>query len=75
MVVMMMESAGMAVHDLGVDIDSEKFVVISKKKLSGCCLSALLTTTMPMMKQIINAIVKIGLGAQVKILVGGAPVT
>lgn len=76
LVAMMMESAGMEVHNLGVDIAPENFVAqIKEKKAQIVCLSALLTTTMPMMKQTVDAIVESGLRDQVKILVGGAPVT
>lgn len=76
LVAMMMSSAGMEVHNLGVDITPEKFVTeIKEKKAQIVCLSALLTTTMPMMKQTIDAIVESGLRDQVKILIGGAPVT
>ncbi len=73
---MMMESAGMTVHNLGVDIAPEDFVAqIKEKDAQIVCLSALLTTTMPMMKQTIDAIVEADLRDQVKIMVGGAPVT
>ena len=76
LVSMMMESAGMTVHNLGVDIGPEDFVAqIKEKDARIVCLSALLTTTMPMMKQTIDAIVEAGLRDQVKIMVGGAPVT
>ncbi len=76
LVSMMMESAGMEVHNLGVDIAPEDFVAqIKEKNAKVVCLSALLTTTMPMMKQTIDAIVESGLRDQVKIMVGGAPVT
>ena len=76
LVSMMMESAGMAVHNLGVDIAPEDFVAeIKKKNARIVCLSALLTTTMPMMKKTVDAIVESGLRDQVKIMVGGAPVT
>ncbi len=76
LVAMMMESAGMEVHNLGVDITPENFVAqIKEKNAQIICLSALLTTTMPMMKQTVDAIVESGLRDQVKILVGGAPVT
>jgi len=76
LVAMMMESAGMEVHNLGVDIAPEDFVAqIKEKNAQIICLSALLTTTMPMMKQTVDAIVEAGLRDQVKILVGGAPVT
>ena len=76
LVAMMMESAGLEVHNLGVDIAPEDFVEeIKKKNAQIVCLSALLTTTMPAMKQTIAAIVESGLREQVKIMVGGAPVT
>jgi len=76
LVSMMMESGGMTVHNLGVDIEPEKFVSeIKEKNANIVCLSALLTTTMPMMKQTIDAIAEAGLRDQVKIMIGGAPVT
>ncbi len=76
LVAMMMESAGMTVHNLGVDIAPEEFVKqIKEKNARIVCLSALLTTTMPMMKQTVDAIVEAGCRDQVKIMVGGAPVT
>lgn len=76
LVAMMMESAGLTVHNLGVDIAPEEFVKqIKEKNADILCLSALLTTTMPMMKQTIDAVVESGLRDQVKIMVGGAPVT
>jgi len=76
LVAMMMESAGMEVHNVGVDVAPEGFVVqIKEKNAQIVCLSALLTTTMPMMKQTVDAIVEAGLRDQVKIMVGGAPVT
>ncbi|MCG8634995.1 MAG: corrinoid protein [Desulfobacterales bacterium] len=76
LVAMMMESAGLEVHNLGVDIAPENFVEeIKNKNARIVCLSALLTTTMPAMKQTVDAIVESGLRDQVKIMVGGAPVT
>ncbi|MCP4022792.1 MAG: cobalamin-binding protein [Desulfobacteraceae bacterium] len=76
LVAMMMESAGMTVHNLGVDIAPDQFVSqIKEKNAQVVCLSALLTTTMPMMKQTVDAIVEAGVRDQVKIMVGGAPVT
>ncbi len=76
LVAMMMESAGMTVHNLGVDIAPDQFVAqVREKNAQIVCLSALLTTTMPMMKQTVDAIVEAGLRDQVKIMVGGAPVT
>ena len=76
LVAMMIESAGLTVHNLGVDIPPENFVTeIKEKNAQIICLSALLTTTLPAMKQTIDAIVDAGVRDQVKILVGGAPVT
>jgi 5-methyltetrahydrofolate--homocysteine methyltransferase len=76
LVAMMLESSGMEVHNLGVDIAPERFVAaIQEKTASLLCLSALLTTTMPMMKDTVAAIEESGLRDQVKIMVGGAPVT
>ncbi len=76
LVAMMMESAGLTVHNIGIDIEPALFVSqIKEKKADLLCLSALLTTTMPMIKQTIDAVVESGLRDQVKILVGGAPVT
>ena len=61
LVAMMMESAGMTVHNIGVDIGPEDFVTqIKEKNAQIVCLSALLTTTMPMMKQTVDAIVESG---------------
>lgn len=76
LVAMMMESAGMTVHNLGVDIPPEEFVKqIREKSAQIVCISALLTTTMPMMKKTVDAIKESGLRDSVKIMVGGAPVT
>ena len=75
LVVMMMESAGFEVIDLGVDVEPEAFVkAIQKNKPHIVGLSALLTTTMPMMKKSIDCITEAGLRGSLKILVGGAPV-
>ena len=76
LVAMMMESSGLEVHNLGVDIAPEQFVAAAReKKASILCLSALLTTTTPMMKATIAAAVQSGIRDQIKILIGGAPVT
>ena len=73
---MMMEGAGMTVYNLGVDIEPQEFVKqIKEKNAQVICLSALLTTTMPMMKKTIDAIVEAGLRDDVKVMVGGAPVS
>ena len=73
---MMIESGGMTVHNLGVDVSPEQFVEQARERNANIiCLSALLTTTMPMMKQTIDAVAESGLRDKVKIMVGGAPVT
>ena len=76
LVAMMMESAGLTVHNLGVDLPPQEFVnQIKDKNAKIVCLSALLTTTIPAMKLTIDAIAEAGLRDRVKIVVGGAPVT
>jgi len=73
---MMFEGAGFEVVDLGIDNEPQVFVDAIKEhnaKLIG--MSALLTTTMPKMGETINAIKEAGIRDQVKILVGGAPIT
>jgi 5-methyltetrahydrofolate--homocysteine methyltransferase len=73
---MMVEANGFDVIDLGVDVPPEKFV--ENVKAHGakiCMMSALLTTTMPTMKKIIEALKQAGLEGKVKTMVGGAPVT
>ena len=75
LVAMMLKGAGFEVVDLEIDVPPEKFVEAAKNqgaKLIG--LSALLTTTMPQMKTVIEAIKKAGL-KDVKVMIGGAPVT
>jgi 5-methyltetrahydrofolate--homocysteine methyltransferase len=76
LVVLMLEGAGIEVKDLGVDVASEKFVeAIAEGNADIVALSALLTTTVPNMKNTIDAIRQVGMRQQVKIIVGGAPVT
>lgn len=72
---MMVEGAGFEVVDLGTDVDPETFVSAVRDGASVVGLSALLTTTMPMIGETIKAIEEAGLRNQVKIMVGGAPVT
>ncbi len=75
LVSMMVESAGFQVTDLGVDVPPEAFVkAVQKSGATIVALSALLTTTMPMMQQTIHALSESGLRDKVKIIVGGAPV-
>jgi len=74
LVIMMLEGAGFAVVDAGVDVAPETFVALAQQhnaKIVG--LSALLTTTMPSMKNAVEAIHSSGLSA--KVIIGGAPVT
>jgi len=72
----MLEGGGFEVIDLGADVAPEKFVAaVEERKPQIVCLSALLTVTMPAMKSTIEALKAAGLRTQVKVLVGGAPVT
>jgi len=76
LVAMMLESAGFVVYNLGADILPDKYVEeIKDKDADMLCLSALLTTTMPMMKATIDALAENGIRDQVKVMIGGAPVT
>lgn len=73
---MMLEGAGYDVHDLGVDVSPEDFLKCVEENDAGIlCMSALLTTTMPMMETTIKAAAEAELRNKVKILVGGAPVS
>jgi len=73
---MMMESAGMNVINLGVDISPEKFAeAVREHKPDIVAMSALLTTTMLAMKDTIEVLKEEGLRDSVKVMVGGAPVT
>ena len=73
---MMMECKGIEVIDLGTDVPPEKYVETAIRencRIIAC--SALLTTTMPVMKDVVEAAEKAGIRDKVKIMVGGAPVT
>ena len=73
---MMLEGAGFEVVDLGTDVSSDKYVGAVKEHrpdLVAC--SALLTTTMPYMKNVIVSLKDAGLRDRVKVMIGGAPVT
>jgi len=75
-VVSMLEGAGFAVTDLGVDVSSQKFVnAVRRNRPDILCLSALLTVTMPAMKATIGALATAGLRDQVRVMIGGAPVS
>ena len=76
LVKMMLEGAGFEVIDMGVDISAEKFVEAARDKNAQLIgLSALLTTTMPGMKDTIDTLTEAGLKGQVKVMIGGAPIT
>lgn len=76
LVAMMVEGAGFEIIDLGTDVTPEDFVkAVGESKADLIGLSALLTTTMPMMKKTIDALAEAGLREEVKVLIGGAPVT
>lgn len=75
LVVMMLKGAGFEIHDIGVDADADAF--ISKAEEVGAniiCMSALLTTTMPNMKDVIEELKARGLRNKYIVMVGGAPV-
>ncbi len=76
LVKMMLEGKGLSVIDLGVDVSSEQFVqaAIDNNADIICC-SALLTTTMGEMKNVVAAAEEKGIRDKVKIMVGGAPIT
>ena len=77
LVALMIESAGFEVIDLGVDVPAEKFVEAIKAnpdcKVVGA--SALLTTTMDSLRNTVQTMIDAGCKDQVKIMVGGAPIT
>jgi len=76
LVALMLEGAGFEIKDLGTDVAAEDFIAaIKSEKPDILALSALLTTTMPSMKQTIEAVQEAGLRDQVKVIIGGAPVT
>ncbi len=76
LVAMMMEGAGFQVIDQGVDVSVEKFINAARdNKAEIIAASALLTTTMTGMKDLVEAVRASDIGDAVKVLVGGAPVT
>jgi corrinoid protein of di/trimethylamine methyltransferase len=76
LVASLLEGGGFEVLDLGVNVAPEKFIAAVKEKNSTIiAMSALLTTTMPSMKTIIDALKQAGIRDQVKVLIGGAPIT
>jgi len=76
LVAMMLEGAGFEIIDLGTDVPAEKFVeAVRNQGAQIVAMSALLTTTMPSIKNTIDALNAAGLRGQVKVMIGGAPVT
>jgi 5-methyltetrahydrofolate--homocysteine methyltransferase len=76
LVCMMLEGAAFEIVDLGSDVTPEKFVeAVRSTGADVVCMSALLTTTMPNMKNTIEALKAAGLRDKVKVMVGGAPLT
>lgn len=75
LVAMMLEGAGFEIMDLGTDVTPAQFVEAVKNGADIVGLSALLTTTMPSMEATIKEIELAGLRDQVKVIIGGAPVT
>ncbi len=76
LVAAMLEGGGFEVIDLGVDVPAEKFIdAIKQQKATVVAMSALLTTTMGSMKGVIDALQASGVRPQVKVMIGGAPVT
>jgi len=76
LVAMMLEGAGYEVNDLGVDVAPQQFIdAVKDQRAQIIALSALLTTTMPGMAETIKALKEAGVRDQVKVMIGGAPVT
>jgi 5-methyltetrahydrofolate--homocysteine methyltransferase len=74
LVAMMLKGGGYHVTDVGVDVDPAKFVEAAKRENADIvAISALLTTTMPNMKTVVDVLKQAGL--KVKVMIGGAPVT
>lgn len=75
LVSIMLEGAGFEIIDLGVDVPPEKFLEAARSGANIIGLSALLTTTMRSMETVIHALEDAGLRNNIKVIVGGAPVT
>jgi len=76
LVAMMLKGAGFEIIDLGTDVAPEKFVETAREQGAQIvALSALLTITMPSMKATLEALTATGLRDQVKVMIGGAPIT
>ena len=76
LVAMMLEGAGFEIVDLGSDVPPEKFAAAVRENSPDIVgMSALLTTTMPAMENILEALEDLGVRSDVKVIIGGAPVT
>ena len=76
LVIMMLESSGFNVVDLGVDVSVDKFIqAVKDHRPQVVGMSALLTTTMPVMREVIKALDQENLRNSVKVVIGGAPVS
>ncbi len=76
LVAMMMEGAGFTIMDLGVDVSPNKFIQkVQEVGADIVAMSALLSTTMPAMRETVEALQEAGIRNKVKVMVGGAPVT
>ncbi|MDR1579607.1 MAG: corrinoid protein [Synergistaceae bacterium] len=76
LVKLMMEGKGLEVFDLGANVDPEKYIETAKNENCDIiAMSALLTTTMSVMPEVVEAAKKAGIRDKVKIMVGGAPIT
>jgi methanogenic corrinoid protein MtbC1 len=72
----MLSVNGFEVHDLGVDVPTETFVAKVKETQADLLgLSALLTTTMIVQREVVEALTEAGIRDQVKVILGGAPVS
>jgi 5-methyltetrahydrofolate--homocysteine methyltransferase len=73
---MMLEGAGFEIEDLGTDVSPDDFVsAVQDGGVDIIAMSALLTTTMPNMETTVKALEAAGIRDQVKVIIGGAPVT
>jgi len=76
LVATMLEGSGYKVIDLGIDVDTERFINTAKIENADVLgMSALLTTTMNQMKYVIEGLEKEGIRENVKVIIGGAPIT
>ena len=73
---MILESGGFSVMDIGIDIPADQFVeAVKQEKPDILGLSSLLTTTMPRIGEVLEALKRSGLRDKVRVMIGGAPVT